>query len=60
MPYVLLCTSSSYMLTSIHLTQVAAPVWSPNGLRDQLVARGRKRLCTTAVALAKFQILYAQ
>src|SRR6218665_3754914 len=28
---------------------VARPVWPPKGLRDRLVARGRKRLCTTAV-----------
>ena len=28
------------------------PIWPPNGLRDRLVARGRKRLCTTGLGPA--------
>src|SRR6218665_516693 len=38
-----------YILTSILLTQVVTPVWPPKSFRDRLVARGRKRLCTTAL-----------
>src|SRR6218665_881389 len=40
---------SSYILTNIRLTKVVTPVWPPKGLRDRLVARGRKKLFTTAI-----------
>src|SRR6218665_4036202 len=43
---------SSYLLTNIRLTKVVTPVWPPKGLRDRLVARGRKRLCTTALRVS--------
>ena len=50
--YVMLCalqsTSSSYILT-FGMKYIVILVWPPKELRNRLVARGRKRLCTTVL-----------
>jgi len=37
------------MVQELHLTEVVTPVWPLKGLRDRLMARGPKRLCTTVL-----------
>src|SRR6218665_175951 len=34
---------------SFEISYIVTLVWPPKGLRNRLVARGRKRLCTTAL-----------
>jgi len=34
---------------SFDISYIVTPVWPPKGFRNRLVARGRKRLCTTVV-----------
>ena len=34
---------------SFDISYIVTPVWPPRGLRNRLVARGRKRLCTTGL-----------
>jgi len=36
---------------SFDISYIVTPVWPPKGFRNRLVARGRKRLCTTGLRL---------
>src|SRR6218665_453574 len=38
---------------SFDMSYILTLVWPPKGLRNRLVARGRKRLCTTALPFLK-------
>jgi len=61
--YVMLCvlqsTSSSYILT-FGMRYIVRLVWPPKGLGNRLVARGRKRLCTTVLFQLPFKNKMAQ